>query len=61
MSAAALEIMHTTEEEFSKKASQLHRFGMPHEVAQGSLWLCSEASTFVAGICLPIDGGFLAM
>lgn len=61
MSAAALEIMNTTEEEFAKKASHLHRFGMPHEVAQGSLWLCSDASSFVAGVCLPIDGGFLAM
>jgi NAD(P)-dependent dehydrogenase (short-subunit alcohol dehydrogenase family) len=61
MSAAALEIMNTTEEEFSKKCSYLYRFGMPHEVAQGSLWLCSDASSFVVGVCLPIDGGYLAM
>jgi NAD(P)-dependent dehydrogenase (short-subunit alcohol dehydrogenase family) len=61
MSAAALEIMNTTEEEFSKKCSYLHRFGMPHEVAQGSLWLCSDTSSFVVGVCLPIDGGYLAM
>ncbi|KAH8649224.1 hypothetical protein BX600DRAFT_490076 [Xylariales sp. PMI_506] len=47
MSAAALEIMNTTEEEFAKAASHLHRFGKPHEIAQGSLWLCSNASSFL--------------
>ncbi|KAI0154011.1 hypothetical protein BJ166DRAFT_373364 [Pestalotiopsis sp. NC0098] len=61
MSAAALEIMGTTEKDFAKTASHLHRFGKPHEVAQGSLWLCSDASSFVAGSCLTIDGGFMAM
>ncbi|KAK9423170.1 hypothetical protein SUNI508_04464 [Seiridium unicorne] len=61
MSAAALEIIGVTEEEFAKGASYLHRFGRPHEVAQGSLWLCSDASSFVTGTCLTIDGGFLAM
>ncbi|KAF7530856.1 hypothetical protein G7054_g9453 [Neopestalotiopsis clavispora] len=61
MAAAALEIMGSTEEEFAKTASQLHRFGQPHEVAQGSLWLCSDASSFVTGTCLMIDGGFMAM
>ncbi|ETS85434.1 hypothetical protein PFICI_03459 [Pestalotiopsis fici W106-1] len=61
MSAAALETMGTTEEEFAKTASHLHRFGQPHEIAQGSLWLCSDASSFVTGSCLTIDGGFMAM
>lgn len=61
MSAAALEIMGVTEAGFAKSASHLHRFGQPHEVAQGSLWLCSDASSFVAGSCLTIDGGFMAM
>ncbi|XXG99655.1 60S ribosomal protein L16A [Hypoxylon texense] len=60
MSAAALKSMGTTEEEFTLQVSTLNRFGMPHEVAQGSLWLSSDASSYVTGICLPIDGGFLA-
>lgn len=60
MSAAALEIMGTTHDEFAPKVSSLHRFGQAHEVAQGSLWLASEGSSYVNGICLPIDGGFLA-
>ncbi|KAI1452431.1 NAD(P)-binding protein [Annulohypoxylon moriforme] len=50
MSATALATMGTTEEAFTRSATVLNRFGMPHEVAQGSLWLCSDASSFVTGI-----------
>ncbi|CAG7923324.1 unnamed protein product [Penicillium olsonii] len=60
MSAAALEIMGTTHDEFAPKVTSLNRFGQGHEVAQGSLWLASDASSFVNGICMPIDGGALA-
>ncbi|KAI3285607.1 hypothetical protein DTO002I6_8598 [Penicillium roqueforti] len=60
MSAAALEIMGTTHDEFAPKVSSLNRFGQAHEVAQGSLWLASDCSSYVNGICIPIDGGFLA-
>ncbi|CAM1510799.1 Fc.00g083120.m01.CDS01 [Cosmosporella sp. VM-42] len=60
MAEKALEIMGTTHDEFAPTVSYLNRFGMPHEVAQGSLWLCSLASSYVTGITLPIDGGFLA-
>ncbi|KAI1407381.1 NAD(P)-binding protein [Hypoxylon sp. FL1857] len=49
MSATALKSMGVTEEEFTRSASLLNRFGMPQEVAQGSLWLCSDASSFVTG------------
>ncbi|KAF7877177.1 hypothetical protein EAF04_000862 [Stromatinia cepivora] len=61
MSAAALEIMGTTMEEFAAKVSNLGRFGVAHEVAQASLWLSSDSSSYVTGICLPVDGGYLAM
>lgn len=60
MSAAALEIMGTTMEEFAPTVSNLHRFGMAHEVAQASLWLSSDNSSYVTGVCLPVDGGYLA-
>lgn len=60
MSVAALEIMGTTHDEFAPKVSSLNRFGQAHEVAQGSLWLASECSSYINGICMPIDGGFLA-
>lgn len=49
------------EEDFAKNAGHLRRFGMPHEVAQGCLFLCSDAASFVAGTCLVMDGGFTAM
>lgn len=36
------------------------RFGDPHEVAGGVLWLLSDQATFVTGAVIPIDGGFTA-
>ncbi len=38
----------------------LGRFGQPPEVADAVLWLCSNKSSFITGIALPIDGGFVA-
>ncbi|KAL4928048.1 SDR family NAD(P)-dependent oxidoreductase [Aspergillus undulatus] len=52
MSAKALEIMGTTHDEFAPKVSSLNRFGQPHEVAQASLWLASDASSYVNGISI---------
>ncbi|KAF4120426.1 3-oxoacyl-[acyl-carrier protein] reductase [Geosmithia morbida] len=60
MSEAALKIMGITHDEFAHHVSFLNRFGIPHEVAQGSLWLCSPASSYVTGITMPVDGGFTA-
>jgi NAD(P)-dependent dehydrogenase (short-subunit alcohol dehydrogenase family) len=36
------------------------RFGTSEEVAEAVLWLCSDASSFVVGTALPVDGGFRA-
>src|SRR4051794_18274975 len=36
------------------------RIGTTTEVADAVLWLCSEQSSFVTGVTLPIDGGQLA-
>lgn len=36
------------------------RMGAADEVAEAALWLCSEASSFVTGHALAVDGGFLA-
>ena len=39
----------------------LERVGQPMEIAQGALYLASDASTYVTGIELPIDGGRIAV
>jgi NAD(P)-dependent dehydrogenase (short-subunit alcohol dehydrogenase family) len=34
--------------------------GKPEEVANAVLWLCSDASSFVTGQLIAVDGGFVA-
>lgn len=34
------------------------RFGVPEELIGTLIWLCSDASKFVTGIDVPVDGGF---
>jgi NAD(P)-dependent dehydrogenase (short-subunit alcohol dehydrogenase family) len=36
------------------------RPGRPDEIAAASLWLCSPGASFVHGVALPVDGGFVA-
>ncbi|UII23190.1 SDR family oxidoreductase [Fulvivirga ligni] len=36
------------------------RFGEPEDLNGTLLWLCSNASAFVTGVVIPIDGGFSA-
>lgn len=36
------------------------RAGKPHEIAEAVVWLCSDASSFITGQVLNIDGGFTA-
>ena len=36
------------------------RMGEPAEVAQTVVWLCSDASSFVTGLPMPVDGGVVA-
>ena len=38
----------------------LRRLGRPEEVAAAVAWLCSEESSFVTGVPLPVDAGSLA-
>lgn len=49
------------EEEMMKTlsaAQPIGRMGTPAEIAQLSLYLCSDAAGFITGSDLPIDGGF---
>ena len=36
------------------------RMGKPEEIAEGVVWLLSDASSFVTGHPLVIDGGWIA-
>ena len=36
------------------------RLGEPEEVAEAVLWLCSDASSFVLGLPMAVDGGYMA-
>ena len=36
------------------------RLGRPEEIASAVVYLCSDAASFVTGVALPVDGGFVA-
>ena len=36
------------------------RYGQPDEVGEAVAWLCSASSSYVTGVVLPVDGGWLA-
>lgn len=38
----------------------LGRFGEPQEVGEMIAWLCSDAASFVTGVAMPVDGGYMA-
>ena len=41
-------------------AEPVGRAGKPEEIAEAVAWLCSEAASFVTGVALPVDGGWVA-
>ena len=41
-------------------AHPLGRIAEPEEVADAIVWLASDRSSYVTGIALPVDGGYLA-
>lgn len=43
--------------ETTVKAIPMRRLGTPEEIAQAVLWLCSDASSFVNGHAMAVDGG----
>ena len=47
--------------EYAKQLSLLKRFAKPEEIAQASLWLASDYSSYVTGTVLHVDGGYTSM
>ena len=43
-----------------KAAHPMGRLGEPSEVAESILFLASDQASFITGVVLPVDGGFLA-
>ncbi|MED3727549.1 SDR family oxidoreductase [Priestia filamentosa] len=58
MLRGALEETGQTEEEFAPQLSLLGRFGQPREIAQASLWLASDLSSYVTGTTIHVDAGY---
>ena len=42
------------------KRTPLGKFGAPEDLISTTRWLCEDASGFITGIVVPIDGGFSA-
>ncbi len=47
-------------EEAMRATEPVGRLGQPQEIGAVVAWLCSEAASFVTGVALPVDGGFVA-
>ena len=41
-------------------AEPVGRMGEPEEVVEAAVWLCSDRASFVTGVALPVDGGYVA-
>jgi NAD(P)-dependent dehydrogenase (short-subunit alcohol dehydrogenase family) len=42
-----------------KSLHPMGRIGEASEVAEAAVWLCSPAASFVLGVALPVDGGYV--
>jgi len=41
-------------------ALPMGRMGEPSEIGNANVWLCSPLASFITGIALPVDGGYMA-
>ena len=42
------------------RGGPLKRLGEPDEIAETVAWLCSDRASYVTGVPMPVDGGFMA-
>ena len=54
------EVERTNPEQFQKTKSlmPINRYGLPEEIAEAVLWLCSDASSLMTGQMMSVDGGW---
>ena len=58
MVATAIEQFPDIDEEL-KKLHPIGRIGEAEEIAEAAMWLCTPAASFVLGVALPVDGGYV--
>jgi glucose 1-dehydrogenase len=58
MLRGAIEQFGLSEESYAPQLSLLNRFGQAAEIAQASLWLVSDLSSYVTGTTLHVDAGY---
>ncbi|KAB2330312.1 SDR family NAD(P)-dependent oxidoreductase [Bacillus mesophilum] len=58
MLRGALQQFGFTEEEYAPQLSLLNRFGQSREIAQASLWLASDLSSYITGTTIHADAGY---
>lgn len=59
MLRGALEEFGLDEASYAPQLSLLNRFGQAKEIAEGSLWLISDQSSYVTGTTLHVDAGYV--
>ena len=42
------------------RSEPLKRLGEPEEIGEAAVWLCSDRASYVTGLPMPVDGGFMA-
>ncbi|MBP1947525.1 SDR family NAD(P)-dependent oxidoreductase [Virgibacillus litoralis] len=58
MLRGALEQFGYTAEEYAPQLSLLNRFGKAEEIAEASLWLASDQSSYITGTTIHADAGY---
>lgn len=58
MLAGYLENLGIDPQQYANDTTTVGRFAQPEEVAEGSLWLISDAASYVNGVVLGVEGGY---
>lgn len=59
MLRGALKEFGLEEETYAPQLSLLNRFGQAREIAHASMWLISDASSYVTGTTIHVDAGYV--